>query len=121
MASVATYSFILVSHTLTYVSIPKFGEAQPKTIRLSQGGTKKGAYHCGAHVMLVFAIAKGNILMGGVVLILPAFGDVQIIKDIIVSLWRLASSAVDLPAVTLSSVDLLVGQILVTLEGIISQ
>jgi hypothetical protein len=71
--------------------------------------------------MLVFAIAKGNVLMGGIVLILPAFGDVQIIEDVIVSLWRLASSAVDLPAVPLSSVDLLVSQTLVALEGTSSQ
>jgi hypothetical protein len=71
--------------------------------------------------MLVFAIAKGNVLMGRIVLILPAFGDVQIIEDVIVSLWRLASSAVDLPAVPLSSVDLLVSQTLVALEGTSSQ
>jgi len=71
--------------------------------------------------MLVFAIAKGNILMGGVVLILPALGDVQIIEDFIVSLGRLASSAVDLPAVPFSSVDLLVSQTLVALEGTSSQ
>jgi len=57
--------------------------------------------------MLVSAISKGKILMGGIVLILLAVGDVQIIEDLVVSIWRLAASPVDLPAITLSSIDLL--------------
>lgn len=62
--------------------------------------------------MLVSAIHKWNILVGGIVLIRVASRDIQFIEDFLVPVGSLVTSHVNLPSITFSSIDLLLSQML---------
>lgn len=61
--------------------------------------------------MRVSAIHKGILLIGGIVFIHIASRDIQFFEDILIPIWSLVTSHVNLPSITFPSIDLLLSQI----------